>query len=573
MHIDRVPNRGSKPTVLLRKSCREGKRVRKQTLANISHWPDPQIDALSRILKGETLVPASEAFTIERSLPHGHVAAVLGLLRALGLEPLLGSRRTRRRDLLVAMIVARVLNPASKLATARGLGEKNTTLAECLEIEGVDEDELYDAMDWLLKRQPRIERALAKKHLREGQLVLYDLTSTYFEGRCCPLARIGYSRDGKKNKLQINFGLLTDAEGCPVAVEVFEGNTGDPTTLAPQVHKLQQRFGFERVVVVGDRGMITDARIREDLRPNDLDWITALRAPALKKLVESGAIQLSLFDEKDLAEVTDSENYPDERLIVCKNPLLAQQRARKREELLEATEKELDKIVRATERTNRPLRGSDKIGQRVGKVQGRFKVAKHFHFEIGEESFQYRRNETSIAQEAALDGLYVLRTTVAKAELEAEQVVESYKGLSRVERSFRSLKTVDLKVRPIFHRRPSRVRAHVFLCMLAYYVQYHMRRRLAPLLFDDEDREGAEALRSSPVAPAQRSASARAKAATKKTTDGFPVHSFQGLLEALGTLCKNRVRPQIPNAYTFDLLTEPTPFQQRAFDLLGVPIR
>jgi len=518
-------------------------------------------------------VPAGEAFEIQRSLPHGHVAAVLGTLRRLGLERLLDRKPHRLRQLTLAMIVARLLHPCSKLATARGLDEETSSLADALDLGAVDEDELYAALDWLLGRQDAVETALAQRHLRSGTLVLYDLTSTYFEGHSCPLGQFGHSRDHRPDRLQIVFGLLSDVHGCPVSVEVFSGNTADPATLAPQIEKLRQRFALDHLALVGDRGMITAARIREDLQPNDLLWITALRAPAIRKLLTGGSLQLSLFDQHDLAEITDPD-YPGERLVVCKNPLLAAERTRKREDLLQATERELDKIVASTQRRRGPLRGKERIGLRVGAVLGRFKVAKHFRLHIADDSFRYERLAEAITQEAALDGVYVLRTSVPATLLGTEQTVEAYKGLSAIERAFRSFKTVDLNVRPIYHRLATRVRAHVFLCLLAYYVEWHLRRSLAPLLFDDEVPAAGKALRASVVAPAQRSPQAVAKAETRRTADGaLPIHSFQGLLEQLATLCKNRVLLKQPGAFAFDQYTLPTPVQERAFQLLGVSPR
>ena len=573
MYIDVVPNRDSPPAVLLRESYREGGRVRKRTLANLSQLPRQHVELLRRALRGETLVSAEESFQILRTRPHGHVAAALGTLRRLGLEELLASRASRKRALVVAMIVARILEPRSKLATARALGEEAlaSSLGEGLGVGSADEDDLYEAMDWLLGGQARIEGKLARRHLEEGTLVLYDVTSTYFEGRSCPLAALGYNRDGKKGKLQIVFGLLTTAEGCPVAVEVFPGNTADPRTLGSAIEKLRGRFGLGRVVLVGDRGMITEARIREELRPaaGGLEWITALRAPALQKLRRSGALQLSLFDERDLAEITSPE-FPGERLIACKNPFLAEERARKRDELLGATEAALEKVAAATRRQRRPLRGADRIGVRLGRVLGRYKVGKHFRYEIGDEGFSYERDEESVREEAALDGIYVIRTSLPAEALGPEAAVRAYKGLSVLERAFRSYKGVDLKVRPIHHRRADRVRAHIFLCMLAYYVEWHMRRALAPLLFDDHDRAGAEARRASVVAPAQRSPAAERKARRKRTEEGFPVHSFRTLLRDLATVAKNRV--EVGEA-TFEQITTPTPLQQRAFDLLAVSYR
>lgn len=560
-------------THLLRRSYREYGKVKHQTLGNISHLPEPVIDLIRCALKGEAVVPAETSFQIERSLPHGHVAAVFGMLRQLGLDRLVASKRSRQRDLVVAMIVARLLDPSSKLATARGLDEATSSLGEVLALGPVDEDELYGAMDWLLARQEKIELALSKRHLSDGTLVLCDVTSTYFEGRTCPLAHMGHNRDGKRGRLQIVFGLLSDPEGRPLAVEVFAGNTGDPSTVAPQIHRLRSRFGLERLVLVGDRGLLTAARIREDLAPHEgLGWITALRAPAIRKLVEGGSLQLSLFDEQDLAEIHDPA-YPGERLIVCKNPLLAEERARKRAELLAATERELEAITEATRRAKRPLRGKERIGMRVGKILGRYKMGKHFRLEIEEERFSWEREEAKITEEAALDGIYVLRTNVAAEEISTEKTVEAYKNLSRVERSFRCFKGVDLKVRPIHHRLAERVRAHIFLCMLAYYVEWHLRQRLAPLLFDEQDPAGAAERRGSIVAPAQRSEGAERKARTLLSDEGLTVHSFQDLLSNLATLCKNRVTTKLPKPISFEQYTLTTPFQRRAFELLEVPIR
>lgn len=571
MYIDVVPNRGSPPAILLRESIRAGARIQKRTIANLSSWPAAQVEALRRVLRGEVLVTPEDAFETVRSRPHGHVAAVLGTLRRCGLEHLLGAKRSRERDCVVAMIAARIVEPSSKLATARALHAEtlHSTLGELLKVEDASEDELYAAMDWLLPRQSKIEQGLAKTHLKEGTLALYDLTSTYFEGRKCPLAKLGHSRDGQKDKPQIVFGLLCNDEGCPVAVEVFEGNTGDPKTVATQVQKLRERFSLKRVVLVGDRGMITSARIREDLQgAPGIEWITALRAPAIRKLVDSGSLQLSLFDEKDLAEIADP-SFPGERLIVCRNPLLADERRRKREDLLQVTERALAKVVAATRREKHPLRGEAAIALRVGKALGRFKMKKHFRLEISEDSFRAERDAQSIADEAALDGFYVIRTNVPAATLTAQDTVRSYKRLSTVERAFRSLKTVDLHVRPIGHRKAERVRAHILLCMLAYYVEWHMRRALAPLLFDDDDKAAGEARRSSPVAPAQVSARATHKAAAKRSDDGFPAQSFQCVLSDLATIVKNRHRAKLTAGPDFETITTPTPSQERAFALLG----
>lgn len=572
MYVETVPNRKSPPAILLREGWREAGKVRKRTLANLSHWPPEQVELLRRVLKGETLVSPTAALQLARSLPHGHVAAVLGTLRRLGLENLLDRKHHRQRDLAVAMIVARLIEPQSKLATARGFQAEtaSSSLGKVLELNSADEDDLYQAMDWLLPRQQRIERALAKRHLSEGSLVLYDLTSTYFEGHTCPLAQFGKSRDERSGNLQITFGLLTNAEGCPVAVEVFEGNTGDPATVAAQVTKLRDRFGLKRLVLVGDRGMLTAARVREDLQPvTGLDWITALKGVEVQKLASDQALQLSLFDKRDLAEITHPD-YPDERLIACYNPLLAEKRKRKRQELLAATEKKLDKIVAATQRTRRPLREEKEIALRVGAVLGGSKVGKHIQDRIEKDHFSYQRNQEKIDREAALDGIYVIRTSLSATESSGEETVRCYKSLAVVERAFRSLKSVDLKVRPIRHRSPDRVRAHVFLCMLAYYVEWNMRKALAPMLFDDDDREAAAEQRSSIVAPAKRSPKAQRKASRKRTDDGLPVHSFQTLLADLATITKNQMQM---GDQSFEMLTTPTDLQQRAFDLLQVSCR
>jgi hypothetical protein len=576
MYITAIPNRNSPPCLLLRESYREGGKVKKRTLVNLSKWPPELVEGLRVLLRGGRAVAClQESFEVVRSHPHGHVVAALGTLRRVGLERLLSGRRCRERDLIVAMIVARILEPSSKLATMRGLATEtaSSTLGELLRVGSASEDDLYAAMDWLVKRQEGIERSLASKHLTEGVLVLYDLTSTYFEGRKCPLAKFGYSRDGKRDKRQIVFGLLCTAAGVPVAVEVFEGNTGDPKTVSAQVSKVRRRFGLERIVFVGDRGMLTEARLREDLRGvKGLDWISALTAVQVRGLVEAGSLQLSLFDEQDLAEI-DSPDYPGERLIACKNPLLAEERGRKREELLKATEKELDQIVQASQRSKRALKGQDRIGMRVGKVLGRFKVAKHFILTISDECFTYQRDTEGIKREADLDGIYIIRTSITDPETSsAEETVRNYKRLSVVERAFRSLKTVDLNVRPIHHRLPERVRAHLFLCMLAYYVEWHMRQALAPILFDDDDLPAGQALRHSVVAPAKRSPKAQRKARSKRTDDNLPVHSFQTLLQDLATIVKSHHRPKLPKLPDFDKITIPTSLQQRAFDLLRVKL-
>jgi transposase len=576
MYIEAVPNRNSRPAILLREGWREGRRTRKRTLANLTDWPAAQVAALQVVLKGnyQLLAPAS-GFSIERTRPHGHVAAVLGTMRQLRLEPLLAAQRCPERDAVMAMITARILQPRSKLATARELRAATlaSTLGELLNLSDCDEELLYRAMDWLLPRQQRIEKALAKRQLSEGTLALYDVSSTYFEGHCCPLARRGYSRDGQRDKLQITFGLLTNADGCPVAVEVFEGNTADPATLSSVITKLRSRFALKRIVLVGDRGMITSARIREELAAADgLDWITALRAPQIQQLLQGGALQLSLFDERELAEISDPA-YPGERLVACRNPLMAEQRARKRRELLAATERALNEIASATQRPRNPLRGRARIALRVGGVLNRYKMRKHFQLTIEETSFSFTRDEQSITREAALDGIYVVRTSVPAAALAADEAVRAYKRLAEVEHAFRSFKSVDLKLRPIHHRLEQRVRAHVLLCMLAYYVEWHMRQALAPMLFDEDDPAAAEAARRSVVAPAQRSARAQRKALTKLAADGSPLHSFHTLLSDLATVAKNRILPDTKNPLAFDLITTPTALQQRAFDLLRVNYR
>jgi transposase len=577
MYVTEIPNRNSPPAILLRESYRVDGKVKTRTIANISHLRPAQIDALRASLSGSAPaagLPLPDAFHIERSRPHGHVAAVLGSLRKLQLPAIVDPRSSRQRDLVLAMISARILDPASKLATARGLHSDtlHSSLGEALSLDSADETGLYAAMDWLLARQPRIEQELAKRQLQDGAMVLYDLTSTYFEGRHCPLARIGHSRDDKFGNPQIVFGLLTNALGCPVAVEVFEGNTADPKTVATQVDKLRLRFGLQKVVLVGDRGMITSARIREDLpAAHGIEWISALRATQIQKLARDGQLQTSFFDKTDMVEIAHPD-FPGERLVACFNPLLAEERARKRPELLAATEKQLAKVAAATKRSRRPLRGKQNIGVRAGKILNRYKMGKHFELRIEEDSFSYRRKEANIEREKSLDGIYVIRTSVKADALSDEQVVASYKSLSGVERAFRSLKTVDLRVRPIHHRLPDRVRAHILLCMLAYYVEWHMRQLLAPLLFDDHDKEEAKSVRSSVVAPAQRSAAALRKAATRKTHDGIAVHSFQTLLGDLATIVRNRIQPKDKKIPAFDMLTTPTALQRRAFALLSVTL-
>lgn len=569
MYVTVVPNRGSRPAILLRESYRDGDKIKNRTLKNLSDWSAERIAQLRAVLRGDPLVPAGEGLEIVRALPHGHVLAALGTARRIGLDRLLPRANERRINVALGLIVGRLVDPASKLATARALDETTAihSLGATLGLGRVGANEVYATLDWLGSAQAAIEAALARRHLSEGTLLLYDVTSTYLEGRCCPLARLGYSRDGKSDKLQIVVGLLCAADGCPVAVEVFEGNTADPATLGAQIAKLKQRFGLARVVLIGDRGMITSARIAEELIPAGLDWLTALRAPAIQKLAADGPLQLSLFDERDLAEIA-SPDYPGERLIVCRNPALADERARKRAELLDATEHELRRIQARVRRVRQPLRGADKIGLAVGAVLGRRKVAKHFRLAITDTDLSFERDLPAIAAEAALDGFYVLRTNVPADALSAADTVRAYKSLARVERAFRSMKTVDLELRPVFHWTPSRVRAHVLLCMLAYHLEWHMRQALAPLLFDDHDRAAGEVLRASPVAKAQTSPAAKRKAKSKRTDDGLPVHSFRSLLADLATLTRNSVR--FGKTASFTVLASPTELHRRAFELLAI---
>ena len=554
-------------THLLRRTFRVGAQVKHETLGNISHLPPDLVELIRRALAGEKFLPATQAFVVERNLPHGHVEAVLGALRRLGLDSLLASQPSRQRDLALAMIVERLLDPCSKLATTRLW--HTSTLAEELNVADATEDDLYQAMDWLLARQARVEKKLAARHLRDGALVLYDVSSSYYEGRTCPLARFGHDRDGKRGLPIIVYGLLTDAEGRPVAVHVYSGNTGDPSTVPDQVERLRRRFGLARVVLVGDRGMLTETQIGKLREHPGLGWISALRGPAIRALVESGSLQLSLFDQQNLAEIRSPE-YPGERLVACFNPLLAEERRRKRQELIEATEKDLEKIaVEVKRRTRTPL-GEAEIALKAGRVLNRFKVGKHFSLTIADGGFRWSRREESIRREAELDGVYVVRTSEPKSRCSAEDTVRRYKSLAQVERAFRSLKGIDLQIRPIHHRTENHVRAHIFLCMLAYYVQWHMRRALAPLLFDDEElRQDRE--RRDPVAPAESSASAQAKRVSRLTADGLPVQSFHTLLRSLATRCRNTCRiPGDPTGTTFQQLTQATPLQARALQLLGL---
>ena len=562
MHVAKVVSRqqGREYTSwLLRQSYREAGKVKHHTLANLSALPLPAIDAIRTVLRGETLTASSDV-VIERSLPHGNVLAVLGTLRRLGLEQLLDRAPSRSRDLVTGMIVARVLDASSKLATNRTW--EQSTLASTMGIEGAGVDEMYAALDWLLTRQQHIEQGLARRHLRDNDLVLYDLSSSYVDGRHCPLAKLGYSRDGKRGTLQIEYGLLTDREGRPVAVEVFAGNTGDPTTVPVQVDKLRQQFGLEHVVLVGDRGMLTAARIDAIRKLGGLGWVSSLRSPQIRSLVDSGALQLGLFDERSLAEISHPD-FPDERLVVCRNPALAAERARKREDLLRATEALLAPVVTAV--TEGRLQDAGAIGVRVGRVLDKHKVGKHFEVTIDEGRISVHRREKQIAAEAALDGIYVLRTSVSAKHMDSVAVVRAYKSLANVERAFRTLKSVDLQIRPLYHWSEDRVRAHVLLCMLAYYVQWHMQQAWAPLLFRDEQPAPAE----NPVAPARRSAAAMRKVQTQRLDDGTAVHSFATLLTELATLTRNRVRLSAGDA-AFDALASPTPLQRRALELLQV---
>ena len=566
MYIDIVPNRGSRPTVLLREGWREGGRVRKRTLANLTGWPEAKVEALRAVLSGRQMVPKDEFYSVERSLPHGHVEAVLGTIRKLGLDNLIASRRCRERDLVVAMIAQRVIDPCSKLATTRQWHD--TTLAGELGVEDADEDELYGALDWLLGRQRRIERKLARRHLAEGAVVLYDLTSSSYYGRRCPLAAFGLNRDGKKLPC-IVYGLLADAQGRPVSVDVYRGNTGDPSTVPGQVEKLRRRFGLSRVVLVGDRGMLTDTQIDTLREYPGLGWISALRGGAIRGLVEGGALQLSLFDKQNLAEIRSPE-YPGERLMACYNPLLAEDRGRTRRELLDETDRRLSRIAAEVRRRTRKPLTAEQIGLKVGKVINRYRVGKHYKLTIKDNLFEFERDQESIERETRLDGIYITRTSEKREQLSKEDTVRTYKSLSQVEQAFRCLKGLDLLVRPIHHRTPDHVRAHVLLCTLAYYVQWHMREALAPVLFQDEELQTDRRSRD-PVAKAEPSQSAKRKKAAHMTPDGWPVHSFQTLINNLGTRCRNRCHAGDDKTHvTFDQITKPTPFQEHVFELLGL---
>jgi len=565
MYVDIVPNRQSPPAILLREGWREGRKTRKRTLANLSHWPPAKIDQLRRLLRDEPLVSPDDLFETERTQPHGHVDAILSTIRRLGLERLIAPTRSRQRDLVIAMIAERLIHPCSKLETTRVW--QTTTLAEELQVADASEDELYAALDWLRARQAGIEARLAARHLREDGVVLYDLSSSYYEGRTCPLARFGHDRDGHTGRPIIVYGVVTDADGRPIAVSVYPGNTSDSTTVADQVDTLRERFGLTHAVLVGDRGLLTQPQLDHVKATSGFGWITALRSPAIRALVEAGALQLSLFDTQHLAEIT-APAYPGERLIACFNPVLAEERRRKRGELLAATERDLTRLARdVARRTKTPVPAST-IGLRAGKILGRFKVGKHFTLTIADGTFAWQRREAAIAQEAALDGIYILRTSEPADRLSAEDTVRTYKRLAHVERAFRCLKGLDLRVRPIYHRSERRVPAHIFLCLLAYYVEWHLRRALAPILFEDE-RLPTDRLHRDPVLPATCSAAARQKKATHTTDDELPVHSFGSLLADLATRCRTTLRLKRDATVTITQVPPPTPLQRRAYELLG----
>jgi hypothetical protein len=567
MYVERVPNRRSPPAILLREAWREGGQVRKRTVANLSDWPPPRIDALRRVLRDEPLVRADELFTIEASRPHGHVEAILGTIRKLGLDTVVATKRSRARDLVLALIVERVIHPCSKLATTRLW--RSTTLGETLGVTDADVDEVYDALDWLLARQPHIEKNLAARHLAEGAVVLYDVSSSYYEGRTCPLARFGHNRDGKTGLPIIVYGVITDAAGRPIAVQVYPGGTGDPTTVPDQVETLRARFALTRIILVGDRGLLTETQIEHVKTYPGLGWISALRSPAIRALVETGALQLSLFDQQHLAEIT-SPAYPGERLIVCFNPLLADERRRTREDLLAATERELTTLAHAAARRTRTPLDAATLGIKVGRVLNHYKVGKHFAVTIAAGRVSWMRRDEAIQHEAQLDGFYVIRTSEAADRLSAEDTVRHYKSLARVERAFRCLKGIDLRVRPIHHHTEDHVRAHVFLCLLAYYVEWHLRQAWAPLLFHDEALD-ADRQRRDPVAPATPSPASRKKKAQRQTPDGLPVHSFDTLLLELATRSQHTCRLRSdPTGSTLRQINPPTPLQARALELLGL---
>lgn len=581
MYVTTIPNRKSKPTILIRESYREDGRVKNRTIANITSWPTEKIEALTELLKGNSKkhkpYPSLEDIDIKRSLPHGHVAAVFKSLCKCGLHNIIHHAESKEKNIITALIVNRIINPSSKLATANQLNIESATssLSEILNLQYITEDDIYHAMDWLFDQKEEIEKRLAKRHLTEGSLVLYDITSVYMEGKKCPLAQYGHNRDKKKGKTQIVVGLLCDTNGYPVSTDVFEGNMGDPSTLKKQIEKIRNQFGIKKIVLVGDRGMITQARIREELSPDEnLDWISALKGSAIKTLVENNEFEPSLFDEWGLAEIVSKE-YPDERIIVCYNPLLAVKRKKVRQHLITKTEEKLDKIRTAVEREKRPLRGADKIGVRVGKIINANKVGKHFKVNITDSSFDYELKDESIEGESVLDGFYAVRTSLEKSEMQTSDVVKNYKRLTEVEKAFRIMKTFDLNVRPVYHYKASRVASHVFLCMLCYYVEHFMHEKLAPLLYHDENRKAVEDQRVSVVAPAVRSPEAKKKEMTKKTEEGLRVHGFKNLLQNLGTLTKNWLQVKLGRGMNEQIVKYalPTPFQNQVFKLLGVSFK
>ena len=565
MHIDIVPNRGSPPAVLLRESFREGKKVKKRTLANLSSLSESQVEAMRQVLKGKSMVPADQLFQRVESFQQGHVQAVRSAMQRLGFAELVASRPSPERDRVCAMVAAQILEPASKLAYTRWWG--TTTIPQTFGVGGASEDHLYEALDWLLQHQPTVEKKLASRHLKEGGLVLYDLSSSYFEGVTCPLAALGHNRDGKKGKLQVNYGLLTDSRGCPVSVSVFKGNSGDPKTLMPQVDKAKNEFDIQRLVLVGDRGMITQTQIDQFRARDDhegIDWIGALKSGAIRKLIDSKKIQMSLFDERNIFELTSPE-FPNERLIACRNPELAKLRAHKRQSLLAATQKELEKVQRMVAKGKFEDRAA--IGVRVGKVINKYKVAKHYALRIDDKSLSWQLRDERVAAEAALDGLYIVRTSLDKAEMDTDSTVRSYKRLSLVERAFRSFKSIDLDVRPIRHRSENRVRAHIFLCMLAYYVKWHMNEAWRPLLFCNEDQAAKN--RRDPVAPSLRSKDAMKKVASRRLEDESTVHSFTTLIQRLAGIVRNICYiPASKSGATFEIVTTPDKTQQRALSLV-----
>ena len=564
MHINVIPNRGAAPTILLRESFRDGTKVCKRTLANLSALSAAQVQMIRGALRGDVLQAVEKTFEVIASPAHGHVQAVFLAMQRLGFASVLASKPSRERDLVLAMVASRIICPATKLATTRLWGV--STLAQEFGVNGADEDELYAAMDWLLAGQDRIQKKLAARHLKQDALVLYDLSSSYFEGVQCPLAKLGYSRDGKRGTLQVNYGLLTDDRGCPVAISVYEGNTSDSTTFVPQVKRLREEFGIHSMVMVGDRGMISQKAIDEMSKDTDVAWITALRSSSIGTLVEQGHLQMDLFDERNLLEIS-SPDFPGERLVACRNPELAKLRVHTRNDLLLATEKELEKIKLRVESAK--LVGKDKIGVAAGKVVNRYKVSKHFELTITDDALSFARLQDSIAAEAALDGLYIIRTSVQAQRMDAPTCVRTYKSLAQVERAFRSIKTMDLKVRPIHHHLENRVRAHIFLCMLAYYVEWHMREAWRELMFSDED-QAAKLIRD-PVAPAQRSDEAMKKVQSRTLDDGTPVHSFQTLMATLAGIVRNTCRTPggRADAPTFEITTTHNPQQKRALELIG----